>query len=339
MKKALILTLTLCFFTGMTFSQEEKKEKHKFERGEGSFEYTAYAPLKDKPVTLFYYIPKRGNIKKMPVLFSMHGAERNGSLQRGVWRNLAEEYGFIVLAPQFVHKNGYLENDYQFGGVSEDPKVFKMRPRETWTYQIIESIFDYFKESSGNTSKTYHMFGHSAGGQFVHRYLLATPEARVGTAVAANPGNYTYVVEEGLFTESGVPADPEGWPFSIKGTPFVSDEYLKAYFKRNLIIQIGEKDDEPQVNSNTPENNAGRIQGITRKERAWKYFNISRDIALKKGFEFNWIIVEVPGAGHNSGQMVYGQQSVRNWRLRSGERVYNNKDLNNHGAFSLIFER
>lgn len=82
------------------------KAGNPFKRGAGSFEYTDYEPMHEHPVIVFYYIPTRGNIKKMRVLISMHGAERNGLVQRGVWRDLAEEYGFIVLAPQFTHQNG-----------------------------------------------------------------------------------------------------------------------------------------------------------------------------------------------------------------------------------------
>lgn len=207
-KRTILSIFAVLFVFSGSFAQDDGK----FRRGGGMMVFTGYGPMKEHPVNLYYYIPTQGNIKKMRVLVSMHGAERSGRIQRGVWRNLAEEYGFIVLAPEFKHDNGYLENGYQFGWVSEDPKIFRLRPREVWTYRLIEAIFDYFKEKTGNVSETYDMFGHSAGGQFVHRYLLAMPEARVGRAVAANPGNYTYPDERGLFTPSGEPADPPAGP-------------------------------------------------------------------------------------------------------------------------------
>src|SRR5690606_4895739 len=102
-----------------------------------------YHPLSEKPITLFYYIPTKGNVVGMRVLFSMHGAERKGDTQRNAWRNLAEEYGFIVLAPQFTQANGYQTNDYQYGGVSEDLDDFTLRPTEAWTFPVIEKLFDY----------------------------------------------------------------------------------------------------------------------------------------------------------------------------------------------------
>ena len=337
MAKKAILLFTVIFSLLASMPILAQKKDSPFKRGAGSFEYTGYGPLRDKPITLFYYIPTRGNIKKMKVLFSMHGAERSGLIQRGVWHNLAEEYGFIILAPQFTHANGYKENDYQFGGVSEDPKTFILKPRETWTYQIIEPLFDYFKECTGNTVKTYDMFGHSAGGQFVHRFLLMTPEARVGKAVAANPGNYTYPDENGLYSSSGKLADPPSWPYSVKNTPFATDEYLAPFFKRKLTILIGTND--TIADRKLAEDHPVFIQGINRFNRAWKFFNASQIIARKKNYEFNWTIINVPEASHSSAQMVYGRPSVRNWRIENDERVYNNKDLTNMGAYYILFEK
>lgn len=316
----------------------DSKKKSPFKRGAGQFEYTEYAPLSEKPITVFYYIPTRGNIKKMPVLFSMHGAERNGLVQRGAWRNLAEEYGFIVIAPQFTHENGYEENDYQFGGVSESTREFKIKKREEWTYSIIENLFDYFLECTQSNAKTYDMFGHSAGGQFVHRYLLATPEARVRRAVAANSGNYTYPDEAGLFSDDDVAAEVQTWPYTVKDTPFAADSCLQAFFNRDLVILIGSQDIAPQQ-EDKPANNPMRVQGKSRYERAYRFFNHSREIARKKNMNFNWRIREVPGAEHSSGQMIYGQHDVRSKLIRAKERVWDLQDLTNYGAYSILFEQ
>ena len=108
MKRILAVVLAVLAFASLEATAQKKV---KFIRGAGKIEnFTCYAPLADKPINLWYYIPTTGNIKKMPVLFSMHGAERSGRTQRGAWRNLAEEYGFIVLCPEFLHANGYPEN-------------------------------------------------------------------------------------------------------------------------------------------------------------------------------------------------------------------------------------
>ncbi|MDE5810248.1 MAG: alpha/beta hydrolase [Muribaculaceae bacterium] len=329
--------LFLAFLLSIFTLAADSKKKSPFKHGAGQFEYTEYAPLAKKPITVFYYIPMRGNIKKMPVLISMHGAERNGLVQRGAWRNLAEEYGFIVIAPQFTHDNGYLENDYQFGGVTKSSKDHTIKPREEWTYSIIENLFDYFLECTQSTVKTYDMFGHSAGGQFVHRYLLTNPQARVRRAVAANPGNYTYPDENGLFSDEGVAAEIQTWPFTVKDTPFIADSCLSAFFNRDLVILIGSQDITPQQ-ADKPANNSMLVQGKTRYERAYRFFNHAREIARKKNMAFNWRIREVPGAEHNSGHMIYGTPDVRSKLLPGKERVWDLRDLTNYGAYSILFE-
>lgn len=209
-----------------------------FNRGEDSIVFTGYEPLKDKPVTIHYYIPTKGDITEMPVLFSMHGAERDGTIQRNAWKYFAEHYGFIVLAPQFS-KTYYKENDYQFGGVYTSASFTTLNDKEKWTYHVIESIFDYFKEDTKNRSFTYDIFGHSAGGQFVHRFLLAMPVARVNKAVAANPGSWTFPYKEGII---GTDDKVYGWPYAIINSPFESDECIRKFFEKTLYIQIGTAD-------------------------------------------------------------------------------------------------
>lgn len=336
--RRLLASFVLMLFILPAFAQKEKKVK--FMRGAGMFEITCYEPLADKPLNLWYYIPTSGNIKKMPVLFSMHGAERSGRTQRGVWRNLAEEYGFIVLCPEFLHANGYPENGYQFGGVATERMGAEMQPEELWSYKWIECIFDFFKEATGNVSETYDMFGHSAGGQWTHRYLIATPGARCRRAVAANPGNYTYPYLEGLLMPDGTPCNISAWPFSVKGTPFADDDHLREFFKRDLTILIGSEDTEQQNDpAKEPANSYCYVQGWTRYERAFRFWEACKKVAEEKGMEFNIKVKVVPGAWHNSGRMVYGQGEVGNWRIEDDERVYNIKAVTSYGAYSIIFEQ
>lgn len=342
MKKLLAIAAALTLFTLQASAGGKKNDDGiKIHRGAGMIENLAcYAPLSDKPINLWYYIPTNGNIKKMRILFSMHGAERSGRTQRGVWRNLAEEYGFIVLCPEFLHKNGYPENGYQFGGVSVEKFGHEMQPDSLWTYKWIECLFDWFKAKTGNTARYYDMFGHSAGGQWVHRYLLATPESRCRRAVAANPGNYAWPDIDGIRTPEGELCQHYWWPFSINGTPFANEDCLRTFFKRDLTILVGTLDTEAQYKEeDTPANGWQRVQGISRYKRAFNFWEECKKVAEEKGMEFNIKVRDVPGAWHNSGRMVYGQGDVGNWRIEDDERVYNIKHLTNYGAYSIIFEQ
>src|SRR3954454_2110358 len=60
-----------------------------------------------------------------------------------------------------------------------------------WLFSAIDPIFDDFKKQFGSTRETYELYGHSAGGGFVHFVLLMVPDAKIDHAVAANPPSYT----------------------------------------------------------------------------------------------------------------------------------------------------
>ena len=68
-----------------------------------SFKYKDYAPLSDKDVNVYYYIPTEGNVASMPVLFAFTGAEREGNTQLDAWQFFAETYQF----PSFKNSSTY----------------------------------------------------------------------------------------------------------------------------------------------------------------------------------------------------------------------------------------
>ena len=274
-------------------------------RGGGGFQYVKYLPLAYKPLTVYYYLPTSGDLGHMPILFAMHGADRSGLNQINVWKYLAEANGIIVIAPEFSKENGYSENDYQFGGIFTSTAFSSLRSSEEWTYCLLETLFDYVKNEIDNISDRYYLFGHSAGGQFVHRFLLAMPDARVIRAVAANPGSWTFPLSEGLV---GTDSRNYGWPYSIRNVPFSSEENLCRFFMHNLYVQIGTKD--IVQDAYFPKDNASMAQGNTRFERAHAFYECCQTVAQKLSAELRIELVEVEGAGHSSAQMVYGNATV-----------------------------
>ena len=75
------------------------------------------------------------------------------------------------------------------------------------------------KAATGNRSASYLLYGHSAGAQFVHRYLYFVPEARVAKVVAANAGWWT------------LPDLAVGFPYGLRGS-VVHEAGLKAMLQR-----------------------------------------------------------------------------------------------------------
>ena len=63
----------------------------------------------------------------------------------------------------------------------------------------------------------YHVFGHSAGGQFAHRFLMFKPNSRLDKMVASGSGWYT------------VPNLDFNFPYGFKKSP------LESLFLNNLF--------------------------------------------------------------------------------------------------------
>lgn len=294
-------------------------------RGDNSFVYAKYAPLADKPITVHYYIPTKGNIEEMPVLFSLHGAERDGTIQRNAWKYFAEANEFIVIAPEYTHANGYNENNYQFGGVFTSSSFQTLNPKEKWTYQTIEALFDYFKKETDSKATTYNMFGHSAGGQFVHRFLLAMPDARVNTAVAANPGSWTFPYIEGIIGADDI---AYGWPYAVKNSPFNTENILVQFLSKKLWIQLGQLDTD-ENDSSLPKDAPSNAQGPHRLARGRFFHAETKRIAESLDVPYNFQKAEVTDAGHSTIRMVYG-------RAVSNPTVISNTGVN--CAFDLIFK-
>ena len=294
-KKGALLLVGFLAGTYAAFAQS-------FTPGFGKEIFTGYAPLANKPVEVYYYIPEEGDIETMPILFAFHGAGRDGKEQAIFWQPFAAEGKFIVLS--LTYPNEYYPIwAYQFGGVTNE--VGDVRPEEKWTYQTVEAIFDWFRKATGNRSRTYDMWGHSAGGQFVHRFLAAMPKARVNRAVASNPGSWTFPLANGLVDTSG---NVYGWPFSLKDLPFSSKKAMKCYFGRNMVVHLGTSDTSSTTRS-LPREPGSMAQGKCRFDRGHACFEAAKREAERLGVPFRWTLVEVPGVAHDARGMILGRSS------------------------------
>lgn len=335
MKRTLFSVVTLylvamCYPVQATNHIEGGEFGGEWHRGQGQFVFKGYAPLAHRPITIHYYIPTKGDLKSMRVLFSMHGAQRTSEPGLSNWRDFAEKEGFVEIAPEYTKKY-YNENAYQFGGVMKHRLSDEQKKQEEWTYNTIEAIFDLYKQQTGSLATTYDMFGHSAGGQFTHRFLLAMPNARVGRAIAANPGTWTFLYEDGLVAESG---RVYGWPYSVKNTPAADKEYLRAFLSRDLIIHLGGAD-RAVKGKYVPTDEASLAQGKYRYDRGINYYKHARALARRNGWEFGWRIVKVRKAGHSGREMVYGRWAVG----PDGQKQYSVDNASPKGAYRLLIEK
>jgi hypothetical protein len=256
-------------------------------RGPGSFQFVDQLGNPDKPIRVWFYCPQQPT-STTPIVFVMHGVQRNGERYRNEWQPYAEKYSFLLICPEFNDKD-YPTNAYQWGNMF-DAQMHPV-PKSKWTFTAVEHLFDYVKNATSDTSPTYFIFGHSAGGQFVHRFALFMPHARYALAIAANPGWYT------LPTYTGHP-----FPYSLRDSN-LADARLKESFGRNFLLLLGEAD----LDANDPElrkTKEAEEQGATRFERGHNYFAAAQAEAASLHAQFNWNMAIVPDAHHSDKQMA-----------------------------------
>ncbi|MBU7579748.1 MAG: hypothetical protein KAF27_04665 [Porphyrobacter sp.] len=261
-------------------ASEQAPEAHRI----GRFVFTRW----DGPaLPVFYALPQRIE-RDTPVVIVMHGVNRDADRYCDEWAGLARQHGFIAVCPQFDSANfpgalGY--NTGYFTTADGTP-----RPRSQWSFAAIEPLFDDVRSRFGTKAARYTIYGHSAGAQFVHRYVLFTPEARIEQAIAANAGWYT------------MPDRTIGFPYGLGNTP-VSEANLAAALGKPLTVLLGTADTDRADTDlrKTPEADA---QGLHRFERGQTFYKRGQDAAMASRTSFGWALIEVPGIAHSNAGMA-----------------------------------
>lgn len=249
------------------------------------FDFDAWA---GPAVPVRLYVPDTATADT-PVVIVMHGASRDAERYYVDWRIEAAQRGFIVAVPFFSRDDFPRSAHYNLGHVFEPGDGWR-RPDSQWTFAAIEPLFDAVVDRLDGRQTHYTLFGHSAGSQFVHRFLYYVPDARVDRAIAANAGWYT-------MPEFGVE-----YPYGLRGSG-VSEDVLAGYFARDLVVLLGDADTLRDDNDlrKTPE---AELQGRHRYDRGHTFYRVARARAEAMGTDFNWRLVTVPGAGHSNAAMT-----------------------------------
>lgn len=255
--------------------------------GKGIFEFSGYAPMKEKKLRIFYYKPE-GDVTKMPILFVMHGVLRNADTYRDNWVELAEAHKVLVIVPEFNKKDFPGSRSYNYGNLLNRDRT--QNPEASWSYSLIDPIFYRVLEITGSEASGYDIFGHSAGSQFVHRFMLFKGSDKVHRILAANAGSYT------------MPTMDVDFPFGLNGTDYNKDQ-LKRALALKMVVHLGEADVDT-TSKHFPKGAGPMRQGKTRYERGWNFYKMAKALAEKEGMEFNWIVRTVPGVGHDNGKMA-----------------------------------
>ena len=257
-----------------------------FTEGTGCVPYACDGPFAGDTIGIYYHVPAGRDPATMPVQFIIAGMNRNADKYRDDWIEKADQYGFILLAPDLDEEH-FPERVYQQGAVQDEAGNFNA-PQDR-VYPLVDKIFRFFQDNSASRARGYNLYGHSAGGQFVHRFALFHDSQYAEKMVAANSGWYTF------------PSDTAAYPYGIAEVGERDGIDPAVYYGKRLIVLLGDADTLRTSNlRQTPEADA---QGLTRFERGNRFFAWCRDDAARRGAAFRWQLRLVPGVGHSNPKM------------------------------------
>ena len=223
-----------------------------------------------------------------PIVFVHHGMGRNGYDYRDFWLPLVDEADVLVIAPEFPAESFPGSAWYNYGNRLDEHG--KVNPPELWTYQIDSILFQALRAQGLTRRPSYGMFGHSAGGQLVHRMLGLGLRHHVAAAVTANAGSYAL-------------ADLDiDFPFGLGGTG-LDEAALRAWLGFRLTVMAGTADNDAD-GSNLPREPQAMAQGPHRFARAHNFIRAARAKAASLDMRCAWTIIDVEGVAHDGKRMT-----------------------------------
>ena len=217
-----------------------------------------------------------------PVVFVHHGVARNGRDYRDYWLPHVDQGGFLAIAIEFPEAS-FPDILVQFRQpVRRGRQTESAPPMDLWDRS---AAVRGAAQPGDYQARRYGVFGHSAGGQYVHRMLSFGYRDRVAVAVTANAGTYA------------MPDLAIDWPWGLGATEVTPDD-LKTFLGFPVTIMAGTEDIKT-TGRFFPKGPKSLRQGPTRFARAHRYLQTGQEAAAELGVSLAWRVVEVPGVGHD----------------------------------------
>lgn len=239
----------------------------------------------NKPdLDVYYHLPKIIN-DETKVLFVIHGNSRNADNYLNTWIKLAKDKNYAIFAPHFKRSQFISFNTLQMstssGRIRDEANLY--------LNNSIDLLFDHIKPLFDLSQDGYDIYGHSAGAQFVHRYLLFSNNPKVNKAVAANAGWYTFL-------------DGSNFPYGINNPPIdFNSQNVINFLNMDLHIHIGSEDTD--ISSSVNQSEGANNQGLNRFQRANNFFNYTTKIVEENDLDYNWSFLVVDGVAHSNSRM------------------------------------
>lgn len=261
----------------------------KLPAGKTQFEFVDNKGDPTRPVKVWMFVPESCDTR-CPLQFVMPGVKRDAEQYLDAWVGFANERKFVVVAPEFSRQYFPNDDDYTLGRSTTETNPAK------WTFAVPEHLFDELKSRYGFASDTYRLFGHSAGGQFVHRMHLFIPQHRASPIIAANAGWYTEF-EWGLLFASKFP-----YPYTTIGSR-VDEAGTKLVLHHPFVLILGDQDTDPN-DAMLNKSVAANLTGSNRLARGRHFYENAQRAAQRLDVRFTWQLQIVRGVAHNHAGMA-----------------------------------
>lgn len=216
------------------------------------------------------------------VVVVMHGMDRNAAGYRDAWSAHAEAHGFLLICPEF--------SAAKFPGVRYFNYGNAQAAEAAWTFFALDRAVGAVLAGLGAAPTAFALYGHSAGAQFVHRYLLLTGAPHARRVIIANAGWYSW------------PSFGIGFPHGL-GESAATEAGLRAALARPVTILLGDQDTDPHHHQLRRDAETDR-QGLHRFARGQNFFAAAQAVAAASGTPFGWALDTVPGAAHSNAGMA-----------------------------------
>ncbi|MAN51029.1 MULTISPECIES: hypothetical protein [unclassified Marinimicrobium] len=291
MRILIVLTWLLALPTGAN--------EQRVTNGSGHYTYSSGAGQQQTRLKVYYHQPD-SFAPSSPVLLVLPGAGRNAWDYRDAWKTASEKYGVLVISPHYAEERYPEFWNYNIAGMLTNVTINEARtgfasyeitqnPRR-WLFKDFDGIFLDARKRFGIDADRYDMFGHSAGGQIIHRFALFGTSVHADRLIAANAGWYT------------LPDFDVKFPFGLKGSP-LSEKTHRIAFSRNLVVFLGELDNADETRGHLARNDKLDVQGLHRFSRGQYFYRESKAIAEDIDADFTWQKIHVPGVGHDYRRM------------------------------------
>jgi hypothetical protein len=182
--------------------------------------------LSGRPLVLRSACPRTYS-PRTPVLLVLHGDLRNGAEVQDFWLPLVDEAQLLAITLEFSTA-AYPGPEWYNLGNRLDAQG-REKPRDEWTYGVPGRLFAALWTHGITGRRRYGVFGHSSGGQFVHRMISLGFRDAVAVAAAANAGTYA------------MPDLQVAFPYGLGGTD-LDEGALRRLLAFRLTIFAGTAD-------------------------------------------------------------------------------------------------